>query len=1094
MRRILLFVAVLWSLGLSAQQGFVRNDGQWEDPSMFRLQIGPNSLFLTEDSLVISVLNPNDFDPNHMGDHHHYKKHLHYHVFSIKFKGASRLAWFGEQKHSAYLNYFVGHKKRWRSRVESFERLRAENVYPGIDLVVYESSGGFKFDWEVHSGARASQIQLIYNGLLGVRVEDRELHLKTSFGDLVETMPYAYQSSREVKANYREKEELISYKMGRYKASETLIIDPVYIFSTYSGSTADNFGYTATFDDNGNAFGGGTSFGTGYPTSLGAVDTVFNGGAFDVAISKFSSDGTQLIWSSYLGGSNLDHPYSMDCDEFGNLYVLGSTGSSNFGVTSNAYDTTFASGPSVLAEYYTFSQGTDLFVSRISPDGTQLLGSTYLGGAGNDGLNLNLAFNYGDTFRGDIEVSRNGGKVYVVSSTLSSSYPTVSTATSHQGGQDGVISVLSRDITQLLASTYAGTSGNDALYSIALIDKQGTNLTPTLPYNDFFAAGSVGASADSTFEMGWVNSFNTTVPTSADQNALLLSGTITPSGIGTGASIIMDALDVQADTGYNQHFLVEVNSTADTATIVTLMGQHKGGLIGDSALWGQPGSAQYFQEFKRDTLGGFNLRKTSVWGDSSFATVDLSPTALMVDDCGNTYFSGWGGAPNTEGNTFGLTTSLNAIQDSTDGRDLYFLVLDPAWKTPRLATYFGSTGREHVDGGTSRFDKSGRIFQAVCAGCGGNSDYPTFPSNVYSTTNNSFNCNMAVTVIDLDINNARLDLTPVPSTYCLPDSFAIIDSSGSVQVYDVNWGDGTTSVDTGSLSQHSYALPGTYNVQVIGQDTVCRSWDTAAFTIQVNPPFDSVWVDYSYDYCDPNRMLNAAARFSSDSSLAVGYSFQWSIAGASYTTPQIQVNLPVAGANPIYLEVRDTNCDGAQVVLDTIVFRVPPFMQINTLLGECEIASAVDFNAITNSTYQSFQWLVDGQPAGSTNPLQIDENGIYEISLIGIDSICLSSDTITESFDVYFAGQEFSVPNFFSPNGDGLNDQLMISTNESWDAFHFIVHNRWGVKVFETTSTSFEWNGEFDNQILSTGVYFYQVTATNRCGDLSEDGVVHILY
>ena len=51
-----------------------------------------------------------------------------------------------------------------------------------------------------------------------------------------------------------------------------------------------------------------------------------------------------------------------------------------------------------------------------------------------------------------------------------------------------------------------------------------------------------------------------------------------------------------------------------------------------------------------------------------------------------------------------------------------------------------------------------------------------------------------------------------------------------------------------------------------------------------------------------------------------------------------------------------------------------------------------------------------------------------------------------------------------------------------------------GVKVFETTSTSFEWNGEFDNQILSTGVYFYQVTATNRCGDLSEDGVVHILY
>ena len=149
------------------------------------------------------------------------------------------------------------------------------------------------------------------------------------------------------------------------------------------------------------------------------------------------------------------------------------------------------------------------------------MGSTYLGGAGNDGLNLNLAFNYGDTFRGDIEVGRNGGKVYIVSSTLSSSFPTVSTTTTHQGGQDGVISVLSRDMTQLLASSYAGTSGDDALYSIALVDKDGTSLTTSLPYNDFFAAGSVGASNDSTFEMGWVNPFNTSVPTSSDQNALL---------------------------------------------------------------------------------------------------------------------------------------------------------------------------------------------------------------------------------------------------------------------------------------------------------------------------------------------------------------------------------------------------------------------------------------------------------------------------------------------------------------------------------------------------------------------------------------------
>ena len=82
----------------------------------------------------------------------------------------------------------------------------------------------------------------------------------------------------------------------------------------------------------------------------------------------------------------------------------------------------------------------------------------------------------------------------------------------------------------------------------------------------------------------------------------------------------------------------------------------------------------------------------------------------MVDDCGNTYFSGWGGSPNPEGNTEDMALSANAFQTTTDGRDFYFLVLDPDWKSPRLATYFGGTGREHVDGGTSRFDRTGSIF------------------------------------------------------------------------------------------------------------------------------------------------------------------------------------------------------------------------------------------------------------------------------------------------------------------------------------------------------------------------------------------------
>ena len=369
-----------------------------------------------------------------------------------------------------------------------------------------------------------------------------------------------------------------------------------------------------------------------------------------------------------------------------------------------------------------------------------------------------------------------------------------------------------------------------------------------------------------------------------------------------------------------------------------------------------------------------------------------------------------------------------------------------------------------------------------------------FPSTAYSTTNNSTNCNLAVTVIDMDIQNARLELTPDPPVFCIPNSFNILDSSSNVQAYTIDWDDGNVSLDTGFITSHIYDTPGTYNVQVIGQDTVCDTWDTTTFTLQVNPAYDSVWIDYSYDYCDPSRQVVATARLVSDSSIVTDYELEWDFAGVNFSSAQVQFNMPVPGANPVSLNVLDTNCNITQLFEDTLVFRIPPFMQINTSLEECETRESVDFNAILNATYQGFEWLVDGQVAGNSNPLQISQSGIYDISIVGYDSICGTSDTLTESFDVYFAGEAFTVPNFVTPNNDGINDAFLVNTSENWDDFHLIVHNRWGVKVFETTVISFEWGADYDEKILAPGVYFYQLKATNRCGDITEDGVLHIIY
>ena len=120
-----------------------------------------------------------------------------------------------------------------------------------------------KYDWIVHPGADPSVIVQEYGGIEGLDVLPKKVKIRTAIGTLEEEMPYAYQGSKEVRARYQRGKDEVRINLGAYDQSQTLTIDPIYIFSTYSGSQADNFGYTATFDDNGNAFGGGIVFGTG---------------------------------------------------------------------------------------------------------------------------------------------------------------------------------------------------------------------------------------------------------------------------------------------------------------------------------------------------------------------------------------------------------------------------------------------------------------------------------------------------------------------------------------------------------------------------------------------------------------------------------------------------------------------------------------------------------------------------------------------------------------------------------------------------------------------------------------------------------------
>lgn len=184
-----------------------------------------------------------------------------------------------------------------------------------------------------------------------------------------------------------------------------------------------------------------------FPTAAGSFDTSYNGGAHDAFVSKFNADGSALVYSTFLGGSQEDRDsLSVVVNAAGQAYIVGGTMSSDFPVTPGAFDTSYNGG----------SQG-DNFITKLDADGAVLVYSTFLGGSSDDN-------------GGQIAVNQ-AGELYLFSTTMSSNFPTTPGAydTSHNGGYyDGTLSRLDAGGSSLVYSTYLGGSAFDFPKAMAL--------------------------------------------------------------------------------------------------------------------------------------------------------------------------------------------------------------------------------------------------------------------------------------------------------------------------------------------------------------------------------------------------------------------------------------------------------------------------------------------------------------------------------------------------------------------------------------------------------------------------------------------------
>lgn len=824
--RIIIFSLLCWGWSSAARggdPGFVSNLGQWPEAFHFKKQGTASVLYAVKGGLTLSLLPPLLHQHAYEEQHHrHHSKQLnqgHALVYEFRAPSGQKVVPHGIRALPAYHNYFLGNDPaRWRAGVPLYEAVEWRYPQDGFSVQVRTESGILKYDLRVEPYGHVPEI--VISGARKIFLRNGRLRLVTVLGELEEYIPAAWQENSEgqkrpLQVEYRLRGNKASFRLPEdYNPALPLIIDPQLVFSSFVGSSSDSWGFTAAYDALGNGYAGGIVFGSNYPLSPGAFQNAY-GGNIDVVISKFNTTGSQLLFSTFFGGNRPEMPYSMIVNSQNELIVLGNTGSANLPTTPGCFDNSFNGGTafgywqSGFSNYLAnYPQGADLFVAKFSANGQQLLASTYVGGSANDGINSagGLNFNYADDFRGEVIVDVQDN-VLCVATTQSSNFPANGGfQTSFGGVQDAVVFKLSPTLSTLIWSSFWGGAQPDAGYGIK-VNSQGQ-----IYFCGGTQSGSLPGMAGGAQPTYGGNRDGYLVRVNAAGNAILSA-----TYVGTSA--------------YDQAYFVELDQQENPYVLGQSLGT-MGMIAGTTGtIIGHPNRGLFIRRYAPD-LSQVTLSTTI--GNQPNA-IALVPTAFLVDECNYIFFSGWAGEVNLNYNvqcsTTGLPVTANAHKATTDGSDFYFAMLKEEATALVYGTFFGgNTSHEHVDGGTSRFDKKGVIYQAICGGCGGYSDMYTSPG-AWSNSNNSNNCNLALVKFDVSELTAVINATSF-GYLCIGDLIQFHNQSVGATHYLWLFGDGNSSTQTSPT--HAYAAPGTYTVTLVAYNSdACMSSDTATLDVQV---------------------------------------------------------------------------------------------------------------------------------------------------------------------------------------------------------------------------------------------------------------------
>jgi hypothetical protein len=556
---------------------FEANFGQ-TDPSVSFISRGQGyTLFLTRREAVLTLKRPSSEAP---GKTVPVETALH-----LKLLGAnSSSAVVGEDELPGKVNYLIGNDpSQWLRNVPTYAKVKYESIYPGIDLVYYGAQGGkLEYDFVVAPGANPEAISL------GLEMQDNAAMRISPEGDLVLALPggdvrlhhpVVYQAIPErakratgrgrrvpVEGRYTlDAQNHLRFDLGPYDHHRPLVIDPVLVYATYVGGSGGDVGYSIAVDTLLDAYIAGATNSSNFPTAGKPYQSASKGNG-DCFVTKINSNGTALIYSTYLGGSGTDAALALAVSN-GSVYLTGYTTSSDFPALSPVANT----NPFQL----TYGGNTDAFATVLDTTGSSLVYSTYLGGNGSD---------YGQGIAVDAS-----GYAYVTGSTQSSNFPIVAGAlqTSLKGSQNAFVAKVNLTGQALVYSTYLGGSAADVAQSIQ-VDGAGdaylagyTN-SPDFPTQSPMQKSNAGGADAFVAELnpgGSALTFSTFLGGSADDRAygLALDSLQTPNIYVTGSTSSTDfpttsgAFQTKLN-GVSNAFVSKLNSSGSSVVYSTYLG------------------------------------------------------------------------------------------------------------------------------------------------------------------------------------------------------------------------------------------------------------------------------------------------------------------------------------------------------------------------------------------------------------------------------------------------------------------------------------------------------------------------------------------